>query len=218
MAEHAWDNATWVLALMCYPHENVLLERIARGQEILIRRDTERAFQREGSRAGHVAGNVLVALYALATSPWRIKEPSFARAVHSAGMVAMADSAADAAHGVRHGRPRGHTKIEACYDAMRPVAHLWAAFRLHWEFPTRAHEELFNSAEGVRTFLGIARGVQDFAMAWVPARTNPRHAIAPLLGETPWLVPDEIAPLYPPWRHKPTWLLKADATYKRRSR
>jgi hypothetical protein len=218
MAEHAWGNPTWVLAVMCYPHEHVLLERIAREQETLLRPETERAIQAEAVRAGKVAGNVLAVLYTLATSPWRIDEPSFARAVHIAEKLAIAESAADAAHAARHRRPRGHTKIEACYNAMRPVAHLWAAFRLHWEFPTRAHEDLFNTAEGVHALLRIARGVQNFARTWAPARTHPRQPPIPLLGESPWLIPDEITPLYPPWADKPTWLLNAGATYKRRSR
>lgn len=203
---------------MCYPRESVLLDRIAREQELLMRPETERAIQAAAARAGKAAGNVLAALYTLAVSPWRIREPSFARAVHIAEKLALSESAADAKNAEMRGRPRGHTKIEECYNSMRPVAHLWAAFRLHWEFPTRAHEDLFNSTDGLGVFLGIARGVQDFARTWTPTRIHSRQVSIPLLGESPWLVPDEITPLYPPWRNKPTWLLNANATYKRRSR
>jgi hypothetical protein len=210
IAPTVWSNPTWVLAVMHYPTDSVLLERIASGAEITVRGDNERAIQAEADRAGKVAGNVLAALYALSTSPWGIPEPSVARAIHIAERMAYEER--------NRGAPRGRTKIEDCYNAMRPVAHLWAAVRLHWEFPTRAHDELFSTAEGVRSFLRIARGVQDFARAWVPARTNPRLLSLPLLGQCPWLVPDEITPLYPPWRHKPAWLLSANATYKRRSR
>ena len=204
----AWDNLEWVLAVMQHPHELVLLERMARGEfERLARPDEERALNVEATRAGKVAGNVLAVLYVLDASPWHIPEPSLAKAIHVAEKLAQAD---------RHrGAPRGHTKIEACYNVMRPVAHLWAASRLQWEL-ANGHEELMRSDHGIRILLGIARGVQKWALKWKPRRARESK---PLLGAAPWLVPNDIPTLPPRWpEEQPDWLLKAASPYKRRSR
>ena len=203
----AWDNPTWVIAVMHYPAETVLLERIASQSEITARRDIERDIQATAARTGRVAGDVLASLYGLAASPWKIAEPSLARAVHIAEKMAYED---------RHLRaPRGHTRIEQCFNEMRSVAHLWAAFRLHWEYPTRPHEELMRSAAGTEVLLKIAKGVQDWALTWKPKRT--RHS-QPLLGADPWLVPSNVVALQPPWTEKPEWLLMAANSYRRRNR
>jgi hypothetical protein len=204
----AWDNLEWVLTVMHHPHELVLLERMARGEyERLARPDEERARNAEAARAGKVAGNVLAVLYVLDASPWHIPEPSLAKAVHVAEKLAQA--------GRHRGAPRGHTKIEACYDDMRPVAHLWAASRLHWELAS-GHEELMRNTNGIRTLLAIARGVQEWALKWKPSRASESK---PLLGGAPWLVPNNIPALRPRWPEKqPGWLLEAASIYKRRSR
>jgi hypothetical protein len=205
----AWDKPEWVQAVMLYPRELVLLEHMACGTfERLARRSDEQALGRKAARAGRVAGNVLAALYVFDASPWQIHEPSLAKAIHCAEKLAQEDR--------NRGAPRGHTKIQACYDAMRPVAHLWAALRLHWEYPTRPHEELIQSPGGISTLLGIAHGIQKWAVKWKPRRASESD---PLLGDTPWLVPGDIPVLRPPWPDKqPDWLLTSVSTYKRRSR
>ena len=208
----AWDNPTWVLAVMHYPRELVLLDRIAGvvETEFIMHRRAWLEESTDAARRGKVAGNVLAALYALSASPWRIQEPSFARAIYLAGEMAKLDQLPQA--------PKGHTKIEECYNTMRPVAHLWAAYRLHGEFPTRPHQQVFSSAEGLHTLLRTARGVQDWALSWVPSRTHRRVQPPPLLGEQPRLVPDTFGPLYPPWKNRPGWLLETNKAYRRRAR
>lgn len=204
----AWSNPTWVIAVMHYPDDELMHRAAAGGAApVTVRRDSEREFQKRAVRKGKVAGNVLAALYTLDASPWRIEEPGLARAVHVAERMAYED---------RHpGAPRGHTKIQACYDAMRPVAHLWAGFRLHWEFPVLPHDQLMRTPEGIRTLLGIALGIQQWALMWKPVRS--RRA-TPLLGPDPWLIPDDIPAMLLPWSQRPAWLLKAANSYKRKNR
>lgn len=224
-APTAWSNPTWVLAVMHYPTEPLLLERIAHGTEITARRDSERAIQAEADRAGKVAGNVLAALYALVRAGWTLPcNPSLAVAVRCAEQMEIAERAVEAAEvrrgqhtGARRAAPRGHTKIEEAYGRMRSVAHLWAAARLQWEeYPTRPYGEVMCTEEGIRMLLGIARGVQEWAREWKPPRTK---QYKPLLGADPWLVPPDIQVLSPRWPSEPGELVqKALSTYKRRSR
>ncbi len=126
----AWDDPTWVLAVMHYPTDTLILDRIAAGKDIDARRGTERAIQGAAARAGKTAGNVLAALYVLAYSRWRVREPSLARAIYVAEILSREDG--------HPGAPAGHTKIEECFYSMRPVAHLWAAFRLYGGLLTAA--------------------------------------------------------------------------------
>ena len=213
----AWDNPTWVLAVMHYPNDPALLDYVRRGNETLpfgghlaaACRDTGS----EAARAGKTAGNVLAILYGISFSPWRIPEAGFGKAVQVAEKLARIDEPSRS----RKGRPTGHTQIEKCYDDMRSVAHLWAAVRLHWEYPTRPHEELVSTDDGIRTLLRIARGVQDWAIGFASPRTNDRFK-RPLLGDKPWLVPSDILPLYPPWKQRPSWLIDTAKAHKRRPR
>lgn len=136
----AWSNPTWVRALMHYPDDIVLLERLAVGAELTVRQQTEDALQLEAMRAGKAAGNALMVLYALEQANWTLPcSPSLAVAYYCAEQLEIADRAMDAearrrggAHPDRLG-PQGHTKIEAAYNRMRPVAHLWAAAKYYGE-------------------------------------------------------------------------------------
>ena len=219
----AWGNRTWVMAVMHYPDEPVLLDRVARGLEFTLRPEVEHKMQLEAEQAGKVAGNVLMVLFAVEHAGWDLPcVPSLALAYHCAERLEFADREVHAAARGR-GRswpsrpgPRGHTKIEAAYNRMRSVAHLWAATRLYWEFSARPYEEMPRSPQNLRALLGIARAVQEWAREWEPPRT-PKYK--PLLGADPWLVTADIAALHPPWPSQPPALLsKAFATYKRRKR
>lgn len=212
----AWDNPAWVLAVMHYPDDPLLLDRVALGAEIHVRIAAEGAIQTEAARAGKVAGNVLAILYAVDRSGWNIRcAPSLAVAHHCAGQLELAERAADARLlGQSLPRPRGHTKIEETYNRMRSVAHLWAAFRLHWEFPKLPHDELMRTNVG--TLLSIARSVQEWAIKWTPPRSR---RYKPLLGESPWLIPASVRAIEPRWPVEPSDLLRqALSAYRRRQR
>jgi hypothetical protein len=198
---------------MLYPREMAVFGDPARAAEFLrTRPDLELPVLEDRNIAGQVAGGVLLALYLMAMSPWKESAPSLSRAIAATEKMALRS---------RDPRlPRGHTKIEECFNAMRPVAHLWAADRLRVE--CRLNDEdrdlLDGSGEGLRMLLGLARTLQDFALEWKPART--RETPSPLLGSSPWLVPEGVAPLCPQWTEasRPQWLVEASAKYKRRSR
>ena len=197
---------------MHYPREDQLLEAIrTKSDSILVHREHMRAEMKKAAEAGIVAGHVVSVLYALATSPWSIPEPSLEKAIHVAEQFAYRERFADGSP-----MPRGRTEIRKCLDSMRPVAHLWAALRLHRQYPIRRHEDLLKTAEGMSRLLRIARGVQSWAIDWRPQR----GAGAPsLLGDRPWIIPNSVRPLFPPWLQKqPDWLLSTVGRYKRRSR
>lgn len=206
----AWNNTAWVLAAMHYPHEPEILNFMAGPPSTTLWRVAEEGRRMTAAaRQGIVAGHVLSVLYALATSPWRIPEPSFAKAIYCVEQYGFGENYRD---GIA--MPRGKTEIRACYDAMRPVAHLWAATRLHREYPMLPHDDLMRSERGIRALLQIARSVQYFALTWRPPRRPKRE---PLLSEHPLLVPDEVVPLKPPWTHAPDWLLKTVPKYRNKS-
>lgn len=233
-ASTAWGNPSWVLAVMQTPHDRVFLNNIAVGGGLPFTRGlplyqawyevTERA-----SYSGKVAGTVLAILYALETWKEPLKcEPSLALAVHCTQKFAIEITASVAASGASLPRaalpPRGHKKIEECFNSMRSVAHLWAANRLHaWgergvfiRHTSCQRTELLRTREGLKTFLHIARRVQLFAQGWNAPRTpNP----SPLLGKNPWLVPDYIFPRRIPWHPMPPVLLAEGVkTYSHRKR
>ncbi len=111
--------------------------------------------------------------------------------------------------------PRGRTEIRRCFNDMRPVAHLWAAFRLHHEHPVILHDELLRTNEGIRWLLHIARRCRDFARAWRPTREK-KHF--PLLSKIRGCCPDCIRPLKPLWtknlESSPSWMIQMTNRYK----
>ena len=129
-----WENPTWVLTVMHFPNERELLDHVASGNGTMLTDGAAwRTRRLNAVRQGIVAGNTLGALYWLAKSPWRIPEPSLAKAIHITDRFAYETK-------YRNGTPmpRGRTEVRRCFDAMRPVAHLWAAQRL-LPHPARAN-------------------------------------------------------------------------------
>lgn len=217
----AWDNPTWVRAVMHYPDDAVLLDRLSAGAEITFRPQIERELQDAAMLEGKAAGNVLMALYAITQAHWRLPcAPSLAVAYHCAEQLELADRAAGA-EARRRGEsppdrrgPQGHTKIEEAYNRLRSVAHLWAGARFYWEFSGR--RRMPETQQDLRALLGISRAIQKWACDWRPPRTR---QYKPLLGDKPWLIPADIPALAPPWGPEPPPLLRqALEAYRRRSR
>ncbi len=216
----AWRNPEWVRAVMHYPDDTVLLDRLATGAELTVRKRVEDELQQDAMRAGKAAANVLLTLYALDQAKWTLPcAPSLAVATHCAERLELADRAVDAA-ARRRGEtppdrvgPQGHTKIEVAYNRMRPVAHLWAATKYYGEL---TDEGMPRTPRRLLVLLGIARAIQEWAREWKPPRTRQHKS---LLGDSPWLVPPTIPALAPTWSAEPPALLmEALKTYRRRSR
>jgi len=173
------------------------------------------------ARRAITAGDVLLVLYAMDKSPWRISdEPSLGKAVHAVGQFANVTRYAD---GVA--LPAGKSEIHERIEEFRPVWHLWATFRLlrEFPFPGRAHSELLSTPEGLSDFFGAAAGVQAWAVQWRPRRGEPR----PLLEADAYLIPPSVLPQFPggrvavrrpPWTHAPDWLKQTLSDYKARAR
>lgn len=82
-------------------------------------------------------------------------------------------------------------KIRECWDEFKPVAHLWAAFRINKAYPFQ--RDAFGSAEGLYKFLGVAAGIYNFGASFVPKASKPPVPI--LDPTTAWLIPESIAPM-----------------------
>jgi hypothetical protein len=163
------------------------------------------------TKRGLVAGDFLSHIYAMASFPDVVKEPSVGKAIALSRAFAKRSRYGDGSK-----LPSSETAIRAYVDESRSVAHLWAAFRLHQTFPTREHREILSSAEGIRTFLGIARTLQDFGCSFIPKRAKPR---VPLLDASSiWSVSDSVPRLRPPWTRPPSWMVNTIKGYKPRAR
>ena len=68
----AWRNPEWVRAVMHYPDDTVLLDRLATGAELTVRKRVEDELQQDAMRAGKAAANVLLTLYALDQAKWTL--------------------------------------------------------------------------------------------------------------------------------------------------
>jgi len=231
-----WTNPHWVRALMHFPDDTPehrerreqycgiltaqTLKRIGLLGEAESRAvinaavDGLAAVLTETAKRGIVAGDVLFTLYGMAMGPWRdqIPEPSIGKAIDIVSKFSAIETYPD-----QSPLPRSDPTIRACISNFRAVAHLWAAFRLHHQYPMRPHRELFDSAEGLRDFLGIARSVQAFGLAFTTKHGEQRPVFT---AEEIWLVPDNQGPmLIPPWPPEmPEWIAGAVQSYSARKR
>jgi hypothetical protein len=94
-------------------------------------------------------------------------------------------------------------KVKQCWKSHRSVAHLWAAVVLHAQgmMPRQVDylPDLMSKPEWQQVLLAAARPVQDFARGYGDPRLKPRgKKPEPLLGPSPWWVPDGLH-LAPVW-------------------
>ena len=112
------------------------------------------------------------------------------------------------------GRPRPVTsrKVYNYKKEFRPVAHLWAALRLHEALTSQPYGSLLR--DSIIEFLGIAKSIQEFGLNHVQDNwKGPRETL--LDPDNIWRVPDSVQRLRPRWAAKPPgWLLTAMETYK----
>jgi hypothetical protein len=161
------------------------------------------------ARRAITAGDALAILYALDTSPWSIPEPSLGKVEYVLRRFGDIEQ-----YGDGETLPTGKTEIRRRIEEFRQVWHLWAAWRLLREFPTRDHRELTRTSEGLSDLLGAARSIQVWADGWLPKRGEKK----PLLDADAWRVPDSIVPRKPPWSYEPDWLVAVLRNYQPRSR
>ena len=166
----------------------------------------------KSAREAYVAGDVLTTLFGMHSFPDDFDEPSLKKAIFIAGKYAQNNTYRDGSS-----MRKGKTMIRDYFDDFRNVAHLWAAMRLHQDFPIREQEEILGSQNAVHDFFGIAHTLQAFGCGFIAKRSSSGIAFvapSPILDpETIWKVPNSITPLYPPWTEPPQWILDCLVSY-----
>jgi hypothetical protein len=165
----------------------------ARTWRLLLHRPNLRQLataETESVKRGQVAGDVLAALYLMDRFSERepsFKEPSMRKAVFAAQEMARTDTYGD---GTRM-KVAGKT-IEEYWEEFKPVAHLWAAFRINNtpEYSFAAMSDLMTS--GFVPFLQVAAGLFHFGCDFKLSRVNPQAQKPILDPRQSWSLPDSI--------------------------
>lgn len=135
------------------------------------------------TRKATVAGLVLSAIYVM--DKFSIPEPSINKAIDFARYYAM--KAKQYGDGSKMNRSR--RIIREHWDEFKPVAHLWAAKELNRDYPFAPEREVL-SPEYFGTFLGVAKGLLEFGVSFIPFRARPSVPI--LDRELLWQIPEAI--------------------------
>jgi len=231
-------DSIWVLALMHFPNDEQLrqqyyavkfaeselegtvptsfIESEADALRKVLGHSLKSAFHEivaKRARDACIAGDVLTTLFGMYSFPDNFDEPSLKKAIFIVGKYAENNKYGDGSS-----IPTGKTTIRKCFDGFRNVAHLWAAMRLHQDFPIREQGETLGSRDAMRDFLGIAHTLQAFGCWFIPKRSSSGIefvAPGPILDPaTIWEVPNSITPLCPPWTAPPQWILDSMESYE----
>ena len=167
--------------------------------------DLLRQSRKQGKR-GMIAGDVLLAVYAMYSFPKYFPEPSIRSAIFVAQRFAKETKFED-----KTKLPSSEKAIRDHFYEFRTVAHFWAAFRLQEVYPNRPDEDMLSSADAVQDFLGSAGTLQDFGCSFVPKRT--RHQRPILDPDSIWSVSEAFPRWHPPWKEPPEWLVEAIRNY-----
>jgi len=169
------------------------------------KQDLLRQSRKKGKR-GMIAGDVLLAVYAMNSFPKYFPEPSIRSAIFLAQRFAEETKFEDKTE-----LPSSKNAIRDHFNEFRTVAHFWAAFRLQELYPNRPNEDILSSTDSVKYFLGIAGTLEDFGCSFVPKRAKPQ---LPILDPDSIWSPSEAFPRWhPPWKEPPEWLVEAMRNY-----
>ena len=89
---------------------------------------------------------------------------------------------------------RSQSQLRTYYNAAKPAAHLWAAFRLMpADMRRQKGDKAFDDPEGFGFFLGVAAELQRFLTSY----HHPKHHEPLISGGELLLLPEGIAPIAP---------------------
>ena len=126
-----------------------------------------------------VAGDILAALYLM--DKYSVPEPS----LNKAKFVAM-EYAKTAKYGDGTRMNVSERMVLECWEKYKPVAHLWAAFRINGSYPYAPADEVFIHTK----FLEVAVGLFRFGAGFIPARAKKKIPV--LDAQKCWVLPDSI--------------------------
>ena len=156
----------------------------------------------ESTKRGIVAGDILATLYLM--DKFGVDRPSMNKAIFCASEFAK-----KAQYGDGTSLAISEPTIRKFWNEFRPVAHLWAAFRLAQVYPYSPkplHPENFD------VFLGVAQGIFEFGKAYSPQGSKSKESI--LEGDNFWVIPEKIEARHLNSERKPDLLLKMIKKYK----
>jgi hypothetical protein len=145
-----------------------------------------KAMTEEAVKKGSVAGDLLHLIYEMHARG--LEEPSFGKALKEYQAFALGGK-----YGDGEALKYSEQTLRNFFSEYMPVAHLWAAFRLNrGPYAYAEHpQDVFASSDMFRTFLGVAKGIGEFATTFIPKRTKPpKPVIDPLaLVQIPGEIP-----------------------------
>jgi hypothetical protein len=126
----------------------------------------------EATKRGTVAGDLLHLLYEMHARG--VDEPSFGKALEHYKRFAPGLT-----YGDGEALKYSEQTLRTYFDEFRSVAHLWAAWRLNTGPYAYLPDprQVFHDASSLQTFLGVAKGVADFATTFIPKRTKPPRPV-----------------------------------------
>ncbi len=156
----------------------------------------------ESTKRGTVAGDILATLYLM--DRFGVERPSMNKAIFCAMEFAKKAKYGD-------GTPLAISEpsIRKFWNEFRPVAHLWAAFRLAQDYPY-APEPLHPNNH--KKFLEVAQGIFEFGRNYIPKGSKSNKSI--LDGDYFWVIPKVVQASHLQSKRVPTLLLKTLKKYK----
>lgn len=143
-----------------------------------------KADQRIRTKEAFVAGDILAGVYIMDRFGM---SPSLNRSFH-----AYRNYAKTTEYGDGSAIPISEPKMRACWSKYGPVAPLWAAITLNKSYAFAPDRGAF-MREHMDAFLGVAAGIRDFAVTFVPKHTRGN---APILDPTStWAMPAGTVPM-----------------------
>lgn len=141
--------------------------------------DAFKGFTAANTKCAIVAGDILMTLYLM--DRFGVPEPSLNKAI----FVAM-EYAKTAKYGDGTRMNVSERMVLECWNEYKPVAHLWAAFRINGAYPYAPADDIFSQTK----FLEVAAGLYRFGVEFVPFRARPKTPI--LDAKKCWALPDNI--------------------------
>ena len=218
-------DVRWVLATMLFPNDETLrrqyfgidsarykvlecndtdrLEINASDLRLLIEApayDVLKDITAANTKCATVAGDILMVLYIM--DKFNVPEPSLNKAI----FVAM-EYAKNAKYGDGTRMNVSERMVLKCWNEYKPVAHLWAAFRINVAYPY-TKDGVFSDPK----FLEVAVGLFRFGAAFIPARAKIKNPV--IDAAKCWTLPDRIPASNLVSERRPDRLLKYLKKYK----
>lgn len=149
-----------------------------------------------------VAGDILTALYLM--DKFSVPEPSLNKAIFVSMEFAKSK---DGVYGDGTRMNVSERMVLECWNEYKPVAHLWAAFRINGAYPY-ADDDVFSDPQ----FLEVAVGLFRFGAGFIPARAKNKTPV--LDAQKCWALPDSIPARNPVLDRIPDRLLEYLKKYK----